>query len=1590
MAEPADAAVVAVVGMGIAVPGAASPEEFWRLLNHGPAQITDPPPGRWEPADFAGTGPDKTYQQAGGFITSLRGSDDGKDAADYAQVWLRHCVSQALAEVTRSSTDRFSLCLGATADGSQHQEEALLRDGVLAELALDGLRQPSADRLRDVLARHFGRPGAARRYLPHRIARQAVAGILPRGARLHLIDTACSSSLYAIDLGARELLVGTVDVAVCGGALALTPTNAVLFAKNGGLAAGTAVRSLDAGADGVLFSDGAGVVVLKRLDRALADGDTIHGVLLAAGLSADGKGAAIYAPSAEGQRRAIRRALDRAGLPAQAVGLVVAHATGTPAGDSAELEALRDCYPDPRAPSVVSNKSLIGHTGWAAGVVSVIHLLLAMRQRRIPAQHGLREAAGAAGARVPREPVPWDGTPRIGAVSAFGFGGTNAHLLFEEYRPGLTRRGSYGERRRDRPADSPANRSAGGAADDVADDLVVIGYAARLPDHGTEFGDTYPAPAAGELRLPPPTVQRTDRTQLMLVQCVHRLDEAVREACRARADRVGVIVGHTGPTRSALLYRTRAHLDEIDRAVRGGTPPAGPEARAFLARHRAGVTGRIPPPTEDAYPGEMPNVIAGRLSNSFDLRGLNMTVDQGEASLLEAFTLAARYLELGDLDIALVGAASGNTLPAWRAALTSTSVPVHEGAFLFAVTTRSVAEATGLPILAVMEAATDIGAAAAVGDETGTEPGPPDLEPTGTFAGATGGTELVAFLSGATAAQAIELRRRADRDGPGPEHHLKLRRAGVQDRHVLSLAPLPPSLPRRQVRRSVPLVAPGTVVLTNQPALAPPGAAVIEVGADHVAVGHDPTELTEAAFEQVMANLRPAHLRVLVDLSAPGVLRLHDALFLAARACGGRLERLGSDASVIVLVLGGVSPERVPHPLAGLFTGFVKVLALELPGPLVLAVVHASRDPAIAVRDLETETVAERLLPVVYYAAGERLAVRARRQPAAAAAAPSPLTSESVVVAAGGGRGIGAEVLKALAREVAPRIIVLGSTVLDDGPGSDQRDQLVGAGRAAFIRAALPRMTVVEASAAFDRLLRAQEARATLAELAACCGDDRVAYHACDLRDAAAVQRVIGQIQRAVPRVDLLLNLAAVIGSDTIARKSLADFTAVRDSKLEAHANLAAAFGDRRPAMWCNFGSYAGFLGAPGASDYAAANDFLYGAAWQARAQGHDEYTIGFGLWGEAGLGASPLWRSHLGDASRLTPMPTVEGVGHFMAELRERATATVQLGQRERAAVERAAPGYLAWCDEIPDFFVGQTEARTADSLTTTRVFDLDQDGYLEQHVVGGYPTLPGTFYLEAAAQVARRLCPGRVPVAFTDLRLEAFLRVYAPNRPHPVRISAHRRSADTVHVRVTSDVIAPNGRLLVRDRLHASVDVRLRDAPVAAPHWPRWADPGSGGASLVNPLYLNHPAARLRGMFITTIRPRLHLQGRRARLRIDSAGLRRWIPATVTPLLELEGTAQLTVTQRAAQPAVLAVPRRIGAIHLYDAGGEPRELYGLPRDPDLAADPGRNRSVAVTPSGRVAVQVRDLTAAVLDRLPPQAQETSNDAQPATAGQAR
>ncbi|MCA0045087.1 type I polyketide synthase [Celeribacter litoreus] len=260
----------------------------------------------------------------------------------------------------------------------------------------------------------------------------------------YIIDAACSSSLITVELAANELRAGNADMMIAGGVNTTTsPLVYSVFCSVEALSPTGKIRPFSNEANGTILGEGAGAVVLKRLEDALAADDRIYAVVKAVGQSSDGKSSGLMAPRFEGEVLAMRRAYEQCGLDPRSVGLVEAHGTGIPLGDRTEISALREIFGtrDGDIPSIPigSVKSMIGHCIPAAGSAAIIKNALALTNRVIPPTlcDEVNEDLGIADTPfyVSTEARPWvhsAKTPRRAAINAFGFGGINAHIVLEE------------------------------------------------------------------------------------------------------------------------------------------------------------------------------------------------------------------------------------------------------------------------------------------------------------------------------------------------------------------------------------------------------------------------------------------------------------------------------------------------------------------------------------------------------------------------------------------------------------------------------------------------------------------------------------------------------------------------------------------------------------------------------------------------------------------------------------------------------------------------------------------------------------------------------------------------------------------------------------------------------------------------------------------------------------------------------------------------------------------------------------------------------------------------------------------------------
>lgn len=1578
--------LVAIVGTGMVVPGAGGPGEFWQLLHNAPEAFTEPL-DRWPLEYFWSedrSAADRTYSRVAGFVHhTLPGDDRDGVIADEAARWLRHTLLQARQGVGTRPGDRCGVYVGAWPGGSQ----ALL-DRIIVETLTGQAKLPAAQReeLRALLLRHYPRAHADQ-VLPDQMVRRAAEGILERITESVVVDTACSSSLYTADFGVKALLAGECEVAYCGGVEVLNPTTCVLFAKLGGLSPTGRVHSLDSRANGTLFSDGAGMVTLKLLSRALADNDEILGVLSGFGGAADGRGKSISAPNPEGQIRAIRRARSVNDTAPEEISWVLAHATGTPAGDRSEMEALSALAPE-QGYLCTSNKAVIGHTGWAAGAASLIHAVEALKHERIPAQsqtvHPPQDTKPssviipAADQDFPRG----SSRARTVGVSAFGFGGTNAHVLL---------------------TDTPAKGNQRSAPPVTDDETVLVAWSAHLPDSpdhdrvarwlrgqapapARSFGDRYPCPSPADVRLLPRTMQSIDRCQMMAIEVTNRFLSQHGRLWADVQDRTGVFAAHTGVPRRLAEAALRCHADHLTDLLTEAEPAVAASVRDVLAELRE----RVPEIDEDSQPGVMTNVIASRIAARFDLHGVTMTIDAGEDSTAAALKAAERHLHTGELDLALILAVNGNSTDTLATLTGAQPGELAEGAFLLAVSTARLAREHRWPVLSRLRLSAPAAPEAARAGQL------PYNE--GNYLGARGAvTILRAVEQGAGAAHVRPVRHPASTVEvlpepavrPGPVH------ATVTTRYEQRLIPAPAS-PSSEGSAPAGVVLTntnrclnrfltrGATVLTTDPEKAPPGAHVVT----------DPRN-TEA-LEHTLALLdgSATHLTVIVDFSAddtwpqsphPQLRRLHDLLLVTVK----QLWPSWTSRSSLAVLLTGQTQALQPHPHAALFTGFVKSLAWEQPDSSVFALLTDETLPR-ALDLLESERSTPKATPVVWSLQGERHLETLTATPLKTTTAPLPLTDDSVVLVTGGTGGLSTTILKAISRTARPHVWLLGRTDVSElDPYQDMWTETVrSVTRGDLIRHLrqredLPLRSVI---AKADRLLRAREVQAACESLREHLGPDRVHYAACDLRDLPAVERAVATVREESGNIDVVIHAAGVFKPALLQHTSLADFQAVRDTKLAGYHHLKQALAEHRPALWCNIGSAAGTYGIAGDTAYAGANDFLAAASRRSAAQGTHELTIAFPLWAESGFGSSAVNRDHLTSQGFLTPITDEEGTQIFLTELATAAAGSVgtYLGQRERGAFAVGRPGYVRKPDA--DGYLHGSADRAQDAHSWQLRLDPVRDAYLEHHLVDGKATVPGTLMLEIAAEAAERVFPHLVTHGFRTARFDAFIKPFAGRRPLALTVTAvpasgHRPEHGTLAVDVTIESDGPvlDSRVVSPRRRHFSTRVLLGPAGRSGRTVP---DPRVvTGRPVPDPYYHADSPVWLRGIFFNTAESHAS-DGAQAwstwAPSVTGAGM---LAARRIPFLMLCAalrTVALTPTADDKQPVY--VPRALDRIDLYAPGANDLELTQHYEDGIRLSTSGDEDARACAADGTLLLEVTGITMATMGAVPA---HMPNDAAP-------
>ncbi len=423
---------IAIIGIGCRYPGAEGADAFWRLLRDGVDAVGEVPPGRFDLDGVYDPRPDvpgTMHSKAGGFLDRV----DEFDAPFFS-------ISPREAEhMDPQQRMLLETAYSALQDaGCRADRIAGTRAAVFVGMCYNDYE--------DIL---FSRPDALDLYTTMGGSRFTAAGRLSHSLGLEgpslVVDTACSSSLVAVHLACRSLREGECTLALAAGVnLILQPHVNICLAQGNVLAPDGRCKFGDEGADGYVRSEGVGVVVLKPLRAALADGDPIWAVILGSAVNhKGGRDGGLVSPGAASLQAVMRDAFTDAGVRPADVQYVEAHGTGTPRGDAVEIPALGAVLAEGRKPGapclIGSVKTNIGHTESASGVAGLIKVAMSLKHRAIPPSlhldHPREDVAwDALPLRVCRELTPWPATdgPARASFNSFGISGTNAHVVLEE------------------------------------------------------------------------------------------------------------------------------------------------------------------------------------------------------------------------------------------------------------------------------------------------------------------------------------------------------------------------------------------------------------------------------------------------------------------------------------------------------------------------------------------------------------------------------------------------------------------------------------------------------------------------------------------------------------------------------------------------------------------------------------------------------------------------------------------------------------------------------------------------------------------------------------------------------------------------------------------------------------------------------------------------------------------------------------------------------------------------------------------------------------------------------------------------------
>ena len=689
---------IAIVGMGGVFPEANDLTTFWDNIAHKKSAVKAIPKARWiAPIDamVSKNGePDKAFTaqaalidhfdfNAKGFLLPeeyLAPLDPlfhltleaGRQAFDAANT---HTLNPARVGVVLAAialpTDGASRWARRVV-GNAYADQALIQAGIDAELSAQTFDSVEA-------------LSAQVTYLP---AALLAAALGLKGSTVTL-DAACASSLYAVKLACDQLLNGRLDAVLAGGVSRPDSLyTQVGFTQLKALSKSGCCAPFDQYADGLVVGEGAGIVLLKRLDDAVAHNDQILGVIRGFGLSNDLRGN-LLAPDSEGQLRAMRAAYETCGWQPGDVDLIECHGAGTPLGDQTELQSLRTLWkkePVEQKCAIGSVKSMVGHLLTAAGAASLIKTVLAIQHKTLPPSLNFHQAPANSSLQhspfyVQTETATWSQrdvhSPRRAAINAFGFGGINAHLLLEEYLPAkFDQNESYSVQTTSAKATAPPkiaivglDAASGGYQNQKQIVRALLNNKAGLnprPANRWRKTDRFIAPILGEVashgrymtemviapdefRMPPAEIPDIIPQHLLMLRVAKQAAHNAGVDTRHEKPRMGAIIGidfDFEATDFHLRWALFNQVKEWNQLYQLG----------LNSTDRQQVADAIAPPlTYSRTLGALGSMTASRVARELRLGGPCFTISAGAVSGVHALQMAVDSHQKNETDTMIIG-----------------------------------------------------------------------------------------------------------------------------------------------------------------------------------------------------------------------------------------------------------------------------------------------------------------------------------------------------------------------------------------------------------------------------------------------------------------------------------------------------------------------------------------------------------------------------------------------------------------------------------------------------------------------------------------------------------------------------------------------------------------------------------------------------------------------------------------------------------------------------------------------------------------------------------------------------------------------